>query len=141
VTWTAARFSTTPGMRKFVVETKEQLDQLKKITRYAGLRRMEMEDSGYELMRHALGVQAYCTTKSKGGTRYKKPYRNYFVAGGDHVKIWEDLVAKGFATKRTDGNELTGGDPCFHVTEAGKAAAIDGIAFKKRWGYGTPVNA
>ena len=31
-----------------------------------------------EMMRHALGVQDY-------GDRWSKPYRNHFVAGGDHV--------------------------------------------------------
>ena len=38
-----------------------------------------------DLMRHALGVQDY-------GDRWIKPYRNHFVAGGDHVAgYWRDL--------------------------------------------------
>lgn len=110
---------------------------------------MREPDSGYELMRHALGVQRYAATKSEGGTpspwgrgfvRFKKPYRNHFCAGIDHEVIWDDLVAKGFATKRK-GNEITGGDPVFYVTDAGREAALAGITFKRRWGYGVPTNA
>lgn len=92
-----------------------------------------MRVSGYELMRHALGVQQY-------GVRFKKPYRNHFVAGGDHVAIWDGLVAQGFATKR-EGNQITGGCPVFYVTDAGRAAALAGITFKRLWGYGTPTHA
>lgn len=94
-------------------------------------------DSGYELMRHALGVHRY---DCRGVKRFKKSYRNYFVAGGDHVVIWDGLVAQGFATKR-EGNQITGGCPVFYVTDAGRAAALAGITFKRLWGYGTPTNA
>lgn len=95
--------------------------------------------SRFEMMRHALGVHAYSFHKSKGGTRYKKPYRNHFVAGGDDQAKWDQLVAEGFATKRV-GNELTGGDPVYYVTDAGREVALAGIVFKRQWGYGTPTN-
>lgn len=95
--------------------------------------------SGYELMRHALGAHEHCLHPSKGGIVFKKPYRNHFVAGMEHEGIWDDLVAKGFATKRK-GNQVTGGDPVFYVTDAGREAALAGITFKRRWGYGKPTN-
>jgi hypothetical protein len=95
--------------------------------------------SGAELMRHALGVQAYVTIASKGGIRRKKPYRNHFCASGDDVPTWDALVAEGFATKRA-GNAITGGDPVYYVTDAGREHALAGLTFKRRWGYGSPVN-
>lgn len=89
--------------------------------------------SGFELMRHALGVHVDYT----GGKRWKKPYRNHFVAGGGDEKTWDELVAQGFATKRK-GNNITGGCPVFYVTDAGREVALAGIVFKRRWGYGEP---
>lgn len=94
--------------------------------------------SKYELMRHALGVQSYHW--SKGGDRWKKPYRNHFVAGGDDAPVWYALVEEGFAKLTSKGNPITGGDPSFCVTEAGAKAALAGIVFKKIWGYGLPEN-
>lgn len=38
-----------------------------------------MNDSGFELMRHALGVEVH---RFGNRTRYTKPWRNHFVAGG-----------------------------------------------------------
>jgi hypothetical protein len=87
-----------------------------------------------ELMRHALGVQSY-----GAGRRWSKPYRNHFVAAGDNVAVWDGLVAKGFATKRA-GNAITGGDPVYYVTDAGREHALAGLTFKRRWGYATPVH-
>lgn len=97
---------------------------------------MSYEASKYELMRHALGVHSY----GRGG-RWSKPYRNHFVAGGDNRAAWDGLVTDGLARKSSDGNELTGGDPCYVVTENGREKALAGLSFKKRWGYGTPENA
>jgi hypothetical protein len=84
-------------------------------------------------MRHALGVQSY------DGKRWKKPYRNHFVAGLDDAVVWDELVTKGFAVKN-EGGILTGGDPVYYVTDLGKEAALAGIIYKKKWGYGTPTN-
>lgn len=96
-----------------------------------------MEDSPNEKMRHALGVHQYVC---RSGHRYKKPYRNYFVAGGSDVAIWNQLVELGHAKLVRTGSDLTGGDPVYSVTEAGKKVALEGIEFKTRWGYGTPSN-
>lgn len=88
--------------------------------------------SKHELMRHALGVQDY-------GARWSKPYRNHFVAGGDAVAAWEELTAAGLATRVREGSDLTGGCPVYVVTDAGREAALAGLTFKRRWGYGRPV--
>lgn len=99
------------------------------------------EHSGHDLMRHALGVQAYVCHKSKGGRRWKKPYRNHFVAGDHDAPIWDALVTDGLARKTSNGNPITGGMPAYVVTDAGREAALAGIIFKRRWGYGNPTNA
>lgn len=98
-----------------------------------------MPDSRFELMRHALGVQRHLYHPSKGGVRYSKPYRNHFVAGLDHEIVWDGLVAEGFATRR-EGGVLSNHAPTFFVTDAGREAALAGIRFKRRWGYGSPTN-
>lgn len=56
------------------------------------------------------------------------------------VAVWDRLVAAGMAKRVREGNELTGGDPVYVVTDAGRAHALDGITFKRVWGYGKPVN-
>lgn len=89
---------------------------------------MGSEPSKYELLRHALGVQRY------NGGRRSKPYRNHFCAGGRDVATWETLVVEGYATR--SGGLLD----TFYVTDAGRAAALAGLTFKRRWGYGRPVN-
>jgi hypothetical protein len=94
----------------------------------------------YDLMRHALGVRAYVTVKSKGGRRWKKPYRNHFCAGGDDVAAWESLVVDGLAQRMRVAAVLTDGHPAYSVTDAGRTAALDGLTFKRRWGYGVPTN-
>ena len=88
----------------------------------------------YAKMRHALGVAMY------HGRRWSKPYRNHYVAGDAAVAHWEELVADGFATKRAGHPVLTDGHPTYFVTDAGRVAALEGLVFKRRWGYGTPVN-
>lgn len=86
-----------------------------------------------EMMRHALGVQSY-------GDRWSKPYRNHYCAGDDDVPAWEELVTRGFARKVREASDLTGGCPTYAVTDEGKRRALDGLAFKVRYGYGTPKN-
>lgn len=103
-----------------------------------------MSDSKYAKMRHALGVHEY--PRARRGVvdmlspRWKKPYRNHFVAGEDDAIVWRKLVEEGFARLLSKGNEITGGCPAFAVTDAGRTAALAGIIFKRTWGYGTPVN-
>ena len=89
--------------------------------------------SKYELMRHALGVHQY-------GSRWKKPYRNHFVAGGEDAAIWDGLVAEGLAVLARSPGPMTGGDPLYACTDEGKRVAVEGIRFARRWGYGQPVN-
>lgn len=62
-----------------------------------------------ELARHALGFDG----------ENKASYRNRFCAGPGSTDFndWEDLVAKGLATKRTDGP--WGGDHMFYLTFEG----------------------
>ncbi len=87
------------------------------------------------LMRHALGVQ-----EQGYGQRWSMPYRNHFVAGGDHAAAWRMMVDEGLATLVREGSSITGGDPMFSVTEKGRELALAGITFKRRWGYGEPTN-
>jgi len=91
----------------------------------------------YELMRHALGVHAH---SHKNGLRWKMPYRNHFCAGDDEVKVWEVLVSDGFALCISRGREITGGARVYTVTDEGRAVALAGLTFKRRWGYGAPTN-
>lgn len=65
------------------------------------------------ILQHALGLDAYGQGTS---------YRNHFVTGDgstDHP-ICMDLVQQGLMVRR-DGNELSGGDDVFYVTQPGKA--------------------
>lgn len=69
------------------------------------------------ILRHSLGLDEYGR-----GTFY----RNHFVTGEgskDHADCMQ-LVTDGFMTVRS-GNELSGGDDVFRVTEAGKAAVAE----------------
>lgn len=64
-------------------------------------------------MRHALGL-----------TRGSREYRNHFVTGpgSDDYPHCEALVAAGLMRKHA-GHALTGGDPCYVVTDAGRVIA------------------
>lgn len=68
-----------------------------------------------DLMRHALGA----------GRRRQRETRNYFVTGPGCADygLCEELVASGLM-RRHEGNDITGGDPIFTVTDAGRAAAV-----------------
>lgn len=64
------------------------------------------------ILQHSLGLDRY----GQGN-----PYRNHFVtgAGATDYPLCTALVTAGLMTRRA-GNELTGGDDCFHVTDAGR---------------------
>lgn len=68
-----------------------------------------------EILQHTLGADQY----GRG-----RQYRNHFVAGGKDATLCEELVGLGFMAKSTirgfEGDELTGGMPCYFVTDAGK---------------------
>ena len=72
-----------------------------------------MDERYLEILRHSLGLRP-----DGGGV----DYRNYFVAGGDDEACCRALVALGLMVegRRSD---MTGGDPLFHVTDAGKVKA------------------
>ena len=65
-----------------------------------------------DILRHALGLG-----------RSERKYRNHFVTGPGSTDYphCEALVAEGLMTK-SPGHPLSGGDPIYYVTEAGRAA-------------------
>src|SRR5574343_984918 len=67
------------------------------------------------ILQHSLGLDRYGQGES---------YRNHFVAGFDDVEKCRELVTMGLMVERRP-TELTGGDPCFVVTEAGKFAVVE----------------
>lgn len=77
-----------------------------------------MNTEQHNILRHALGLSS---VGMKGSDR---EYRNYFVTGPGSTDYphCEALVAAGLMTKHP-GHALTGGDPMFVVTEAGREVA------------------
>lgn len=73
-----------------------------------------MTEKRIEILRHSLGL-------TRPGAR---EYRNHFVTGpgSDDYDACESLVTDGLMRK-FKGNPLTGGDPCYVVTEEGKRVA------------------
>ena len=65
-----------------------------------------------DILRHSLGLG-----------RGDREYRNHFVTGPGSTDYphCEALVASGLMTK-SPGHPLSGGDPIYYVTEAGRAA-------------------
>lgn len=70
-----------------------------------------------DILRHSLGLDDY----GRG-----KMFRNHFVAGGDDEVACRSCVAEGWMVegRRSD---LTGGDPVFFVTDAGKKLATSDL--------------
>lgn len=72
-----------------------------------------------EILQHALGVDQY----GRG-----KQYRNHFVAGPVDALKCDELVALGYMAKSSrrgfEGDELTGGMPCYFVTDEGRLEMI-----------------
>ena len=66
-----------------------------------------------DILRHALGLG-----------RGDREYRNHFVTGPGSTDYphCEALVAEGLMSRR-EGHHLSGGDPIYSVTEAGKSVA------------------
>lgn len=65
-----------------------------------------------DILRHALGIRPG-----------QRAFRNHFVTGpgSTDYEHCEALVAAGLMSKR-QGSPLSGGDPVYQVTEAGRAA-------------------
>lgn len=72
----------------------------------------------HNILRHALGLS------SVGLKSSDREFRNHFVTGPGSTDYphCEGLVALGLMTKRP-GYALSGGDPIYAVTDAGKMAA------------------
>lgn len=81
---------------------------------------MNLSPEQMHILRHSLGVPE---------PKQSNMYRNHFVTGEgskDHPDCME-LVELGLMTRRA-GNQLTGGDDLFLVTEAGKVAVLEHLA-------------
>ncbi len=63
------------------------------------------------ILQHALGRDEY----GRGAD-----YRNHYCAGGADVAICREAVSQGLMREHA-GREISGGDPIFTVTDAGKA--------------------
>ena len=72
-----------------------------------------MNSEQHDILRHALGLG-----------RGSREYRNHFVTGPGSTDYphCQALVAEGLMTRR-EGHPISGGDPIFTVTEAGRVAA------------------
>ena len=76
------------------------------------------------VLQHALGLDEYAQTSYGRGGRYSggETYRNRFVTddeGGDG-NLCNELVTAGLMVRHPP-RDISGGDPIFVVTEAGKA--------------------
>jgi len=63
------------------------------------------------ILQHALGRDQY---------GHGTDYRNHFVAGGDDLALCRDAVTQGLMVEHA-ARAISGGDPIFTVTDAGKA--------------------
>lgn len=68
----------------------------------------KVSDHQADMMLHALGCDNRPYRTYKGMKSYHA-YRNYYDAGGNDAELWDDLVIKGYATKRVT----------YHVTVKG----------------------
>lgn len=77
-----------------------------------------MTSEQHNILRHALGLS------SVGMRSTDREYRNHFVTGPGSTDYphCEALVAAGLM-RRYEGNQLTGGDPMYVVTDEGKTVA------------------
>lgn len=67
------------------------------------------------ILQHALGRNEYGHNPNGG-----PDYRNHFCAGGDDVAVCREAVSQGLMVEHA-AREISGGDPIFTVTDAGKA--------------------
>ena len=68
------------------------------------------------ILQHALGRDEFGQRKK----HLTKDYRNHYVAGEGHEswRLCREAVEKGFAEQHA-ASDMSGGDPWFHVTDAG----------------------
>lgn len=67
------------------------------------------------ILQHSLGLDKH------GRNQYPGYQRNHFCAGGRDRDLCRELAGMGYMEERRS-SELTGGDPLFIVTDAGKEA-------------------
>lgn len=71
-----------------------------------------------DILQHALGRDEY------GRQPHRRPdgsdYRNHICPGGDDLAVCREAVAQGLMTEHSP-REISGGDPIFTVTPAGRA--------------------
>lgn len=84
-----------------------------------------MTSNQLDILRHSLGLDAQ---------GHGRPYRNHYVAGGDDIAVCDGLVELECMSRRV-GSELSGGDPVYHVTVKGRAAAMPTTRRKKLTRY------
>ena len=70
------------------------------------------------ILQHALGRDQYGRNPHGG-----PDYRNHYVAGGEDVATCREAVAVGLMVEHPP-SQITGGDPLFTVTDAGKAHVL-----------------
>lgn len=68
------------------------------------------------ILQHSLGRDQYGRQTKNGG----EDYRNHFVAGADDLLACREAVSLGLMVEHA-ATAISGGDPWFHVTNAGKA--------------------
>ena len=81
-----------------------------------------MKVTSLHIMQHALGLDDFGRTSQ--GPRYAggSTYRNRYVTSDESAAgvICNEMVSAGLMTRR-DPSEMSGGDPVFCVTDAGRA--------------------
>lgn len=69
-----------------------------------------MDKAQLHILQHSLGLDQY----GQG-----RQYRNHYVAGGKDIDHCRELVGMGYMREHKMAPELTGGGPCFVVTDRG----------------------
>lgn len=72
-----------------------------------------MDKAQLHILQHSLGLNEY----GQG-----RQYRNHYVAGGKDIDHCRELVGMGYMREHKMAPELTGGGPCFVVTDRGVEA-------------------
>lgn len=78
---------------------------------------MKMDKRLLEILQHSLGLDKY----GKAPRGFQGSTRNHFCAGGPDVELCRENVAMGYMQEHGSG-EITGHDPLFTVTDAGRKA-------------------
>jgi hypothetical protein len=82
---------------------------------------MDITPEQRDHMMHAVGRLKVSDKPRARARKLTDCYRNYFCS--DEDPSWEDLIVKGYATRR-NGNAATGGSIVYYVTDAGFALLV-----------------